>query len=376
MNLMIYISYLRGIYRSTGPGRVARQLTEHFAASEEVSLQILGSRQQKNEMVPKVGRPWSEYDYKLYDLSDSLRRYLWYFFRTPAADSYWNKVDLVYSTGEAYVPTKDVPFAVTVHDAAFFEPERRAHEGQWLQRKKWRLLYRRLSKTADLFHTVSEFSAERIAHFFPSLRDRICVVPNAVAPQFFESVPDEGREYVREMRLDHRPFVLLPRGLHYRKNADLVLEAWPAIQEANPDLLLVVTSHNDPEYVRKAKDRMGDSIIITDFISDAALHALYSRARLVWIPSRYEGFGLPVVEAMAQGTPVVASNASALPEVTGEAGVLVPVNQPRKHVEAIHELIHDEQKQDELCRAGRERAGQFTWSQSAQKLLKEFRRLV
>ena len=373
---MVYISYLKGIHRSTGPGRVARQLTEHFSAHGKVNLRVLGNREQKDEMVPKVGLPWTTFDYELYDLNDSLRRYLWYLFRTPAAESYWRDVDLIYSTGEAYVPTRQVPLAVTVHDAAFFESDRRAHKGQWLQRSKWRLLYRRLSKTADLFHTVSSFSAERIAHFFPALKDRLCVVPNAVAPQFFEDVPDEGIAYLRTMELDRRPFVLLPRGLHYRKNADLVLDAWPKIREANPDTLLVVTSHNDPEYVQKAREQMEESVVITDFVSDAALHALYSAAVLTWMPSRYEGFGLPVLEAMAQGTPVVASNASALPEVAGDAAMLLPVDQPDEHVDAIHALIHDEGKQEALGQAGQKRAQKFTWAQSTEKLLKEFQRLV
>ncbi len=335
-------------------------------------LRILGNRSQHDDTVPKLGAPWTTFSYELFDWGTTPQQMRWYALRWPKAEHYWSNADLVYCTAESYVPTHQARLAVTVHDAAFFEPEKRAHTGNWKQRLKWTLLYRRLSKEADLFHTVSEFSAGRIAHHFPAIRDRITVVHNAVTPHFFEPAPEEGRAYVREHALAQRPFVMLPRGLHYRKNADLVLEAWPRIHEAVPESQLVVTSHNDPEYVAKARDAFGDSVLITGFLSEAALHALYEAAALVWMPSRYEGFGLPVLEAMACGTPVVASDAAALPEVAGDAAVLVPVHQSDAHVSAIRSLLRTPSDRDQLRQAGRRRAQEFTWNRAANDLFQAF----
>ncbi len=368
LNLLAYV-HLHRIYQSTGAGRVARQMTEHLAERPSVRLRVLGNRSQHDSTIPKLGAPWTEYSYELFDWGTTLQQMRWYTLRWPVAEQYWEQTDLVYCTAESYIPTRQARLAVTVHDASLFEPNRRAHTGNWIQWGKWKLLYRRLSKEADLFHTVSDFSAERIAHYFPSIRDRLRVVHNAVTPHFFEPPAEEGRAYVREYGLRDRPFVMLPRGLHYRKNADLVLKAWPKIHEAVPEALLVVTSHNDPEYVERAQEAFGDSVYITGYISEEALHALYESATLVWVPSRYEGFGMPVLEAMACGTPVVASDAAALPEVAGNAAELVPVDKPQAHISVIRTLLGTPSRQERLREAGRNRAQKFTWDRSAAQLL-------
>jgi glycosyltransferase involved in cell wall biosynthesis len=283
---------------------------------------------------------------------------------------------VVHCAAESYVPTRRARLAVTVHDAAFFEPDGAAHRGGWVQRAKWRLLYRRLAKRADLFHTVSHFSAARLAHHVPAIADRLRVVHNAVTPLFFAPTTAAGQAYLDAEGLADRPFVLLPRGLHYRKNADLVLEAWPAVQQQHPDVRLVVTSHNDPAYVARARARFGDDVVITDFISDDALHALYGAACVTWMPSRYEGFGLPVLESMARGTPVVASDSSSLPEVAGEAALLVPPTDADAHVQALEALLRDPALRDDLRARGRARAEQFTWRRAADDMYAHFQTLL
>ncbi|MCS3685490.1 glycosyltransferase involved in cell wall biosynthesis [Salinibacter ruber] len=351
-------------------------MTEHLEDHSDVHLRVLGNQSQHDETIPKLGAPWTEYAYDLFDWGTTPQQMRWYALRWPKAEAYWPDLDLMYCTAESYVPVRRARLAVTVHDAAFFEPNRRAHTGTWKQRFKWTLLYRRLAKEADLFHTVSSFSAERIAHYFPSIRDRLTVVHNAVAPHFFDPAPEEGRLYLREHGMGDRPFVMLPRGLHYRKNADLVLKAWPRIHEAVPNAKLVVTSHNDPEYVNKAKERFGDSVHITGFLSEEVLHAIYEAATLVWMPSRYEGFGLPVLEAMACDTAVVASDASALPEVAGNAAELVPVDNPGAHISVLRSLLETPSQRERLREAGRKRAQQFTWDRSATQLLSAFQDIV
>ena len=123
----------------------------------------------------------------------------------------------------------------------------------------------------------------------------------------------EGEAALIALSLTDRSFVLLPRGLHYRRNAELVLALWPQLQQRHPELMLVVSSHCEPA-LRCPCPGAGELRSATGFVSDETLCSLYHAARVVWFPSRYEGFGIPVLEAMACGTPVVASNNSSLPK--------------------------------------------------------------
>ena len=159
--------------------------------------------------------------------------------------------------------------------------------------------------------------------------------------------------------------------MHFRKNADLILQVWPRLQQLDRDLKLVVVNHSDPVYVEKLQ-ALGGDLHLAGFVSDDALKALYTAAQAVWFPSRYEGFGLPVLEAMACGTPVVTSNASSLPEIAGHAALLVDGGRAEAHLEALHGLLQSRAMRDELKARGRERASQFTWSKAAAELKAHF----
>lgn len=375
VNLLAYV-HLRNIHASTGAGRVARQLTEHLALRKDVNLHILADPGDHARIAPLVGKPWSDFAYHFFAHETSRQQARWYLLNRPRANDFWPAADVVFCTAESYVPTRHARLAVTLHDAAYFEPNAHRRDKSFsTQRLKWQLLYGRLAAKADLFHTVSQFSADRIGHFFPSIRSRIRVVHNAVTPHFFAPVTEAGRDYLAETNLANRRFVLLPGGLHFRKNAELVLEAWPLLRDRYPDLTLAVVNHSDAYYVERTRS-FGERFRNLGFVSDEGLRALYSAAELVWFPSRYEGFGLPVIEAMACGTPVVTSRASSLPEIAGDAALLAPPDSPRVHVEAIESLLESGSARAEFVGRGLRRAQQFTWSQSAAKLKEYFEGLL
>ncbi|HEY0786535.1 MAG TPA: glycosyltransferase family 1 protein, partial [Acidobacteriaceae bacterium] len=292
----------------------------------------------------------------------------WLALDRPRAERFWPQADIVFCTAESYVPAGRARVVVTLHDAAYFEAN--AHRQDFAFRKqqwKWTLLYRKLVRKADLFHTVSAFSAERLAHYFPEMAGRLRVVPNGVAPHFFTPGSAAGRAYLASIGLAERPFVLVPGGLHYRKNAELILAACPELLRRCPGLVVAVSSHAGAEYRARARS-LGPAVQLLGFVPDDALHALYSAAQVVWFPSRYEGFGMPVLEAMACGAPVVASDASSIPEIAGGAAVLVPPASPAAHVEALCALLTDARACGQLREAGRERAGLFSWADSAAQL--------
>ena len=117
-------------------------------------------------------------------------------------------------------------------------------------------------------------------------------------------------------------------------------------------------------------------IIFTGYIPNVDLVGLYNLAEVLIYPSSYEGFGMPVLEAMACGTPVITSNLSSLPEIAGNAAILV--NNPKDSEEiskAINLILTDQSKRNELIKLGLERALQFSWEKSAQKVLNVYREL-
>jgi glycosyltransferase involved in cell wall biosynthesis len=375
MNVLAYV-HLRNIVRSTGAGRVARQLTEHLSAEPGVDLRVLADAGDHGRVLAEAGTPWTGYQYYLFPLDTSRQQARWYLLRSPAAEAYWSEADITYCTAESFVPTKRSRLAVTVHDAAIFESgAHRVSADLYRQRLKWTLLYRALSRNVDLFHTVSQFSADRLSHFFPEIRSRMHVVPNAVAESFFRPVTEHGLDFLKQNELNNRPYILLPGGLHFRKNAELVFQAWPVLARQHPDLRLVIPNHSDPEYARRAATEL-PSHIMAGFMDDEQLKALYARAAAVWFPSLYEGFGMPVLEAMACGAPVVASNSTAIPEVSGGIALLAEPNDANGHVERLESLIVGSGVRSWLIERGQEHAATFRWAASARRLRAGFERLM
>lgn len=367
INLLAYV-HMRNIYASTGAGRVARQLTEHLAMRDDINLHVLADAGDHTRILPLVAGPWADYRYHTFAHDTSRQQAQWFAVDRPKAESFWPEAQIVFCTAESYVPAQKAPLVVTVHDAAYFERGAHAADLAFLKQKlKWKFLFHKLSANADMFHTVSQFSADRLAHFFPAIASRLRVIPNAVTPHFFDPVPASGYTFLNQVGLQDRPYILVPGGLHFRKNAELILAASSQLLKDSPDLIIAVVNHSNPAYVERA-EALGPNFRILGFVEEDALHALYSAATLVWFPSRYEGFGLPIVEAMACGAPVVASDASSLPEIAGTAALLVDATDPGAHINAIRMLLRDSLACQQLSREGKLRASHFTWSSSAAQL--------
>jgi glycosyltransferase involved in cell wall biosynthesis len=327
-------------------------------------------------IIPKVGYPWDTFKYRFFSHDTSRQQALWVLFDRPGAEKFWPEAEVVYCTAESYVPARRARLAVTAHDAAFLENGvHRQDFSLRKQRAKWRYLYHKLSRRADRIMTVSQFSCERLGHFFPAIRDRLRVIPNGIPGRFFDPVSQEGEEALAAIGLAGRRFILVPCGLQHRKNADLVLRTWPLLREKHRDLLLVVASHCRLDYIERAR-ALGPSVHLTGFVDDELMCSLYHTAGAVWFPSMYEGFGLPALEAMACGTPVVTANCSSLPEIAGDAALLVAPKSMQDHIDALDSLLRTPSLVERLVAAGRERAQMFTWQGAAAKLRSELQFLL
>lgn len=375
MNILAYVQ-LRNIYGSTGHGRVARQITEQLALGLDDQVHILADPLDHQQTVHRVGAPWTEFLYHFIEKGTSRQQAHWATVGRPKAEHYWPEAQIVYCTNESYVPTRRARLVSILHDAALFEKSVLPQNWTFFkQRQKTKWLFRILSKKADLVHTVSHFSAERIAHFFPDLRSRLRVIHNGVSPCFFMPISGEGKNFLRELGFAERPFILLPGGLNHRKNAELVLEAWPSLHSLHPELTLVVAGHCRPDYVSRAQG-LECSVVLTGFIDDEYLCALYRAAQIVWFPSLYEGFGMPVLEAMACGAPVVTSNSTSLPEIAGDAAVLISPKSVDEHVQAIDALLRDSVQRETLSQRGKLHSREFSWQRTASQLRQHFLSLV
>jgi glycosyltransferase involved in cell wall biosynthesis len=221
-------------------------------------------------------------------------------------------------------------------------------------RERFATQARQAAERSDLVITVSEFTASQVEELLKVERSRIRVIPHGVR------VPPRSNEIVRE------PIILFVGAIQKRKNVRRLIEAF----ERTPNdwkLVLAGSLGYGSELELQAVERSGrrPDITITGYISDGDLERLYSRASILAFPSLDEGFGFPVLEAMARGLPVLTSNRSALPEVAGEAALLVDAMDIESISTALNRLIEDETLRKELSRKGSERSKLFTWERAA-----------
>jgi glycosyltransferase involved in cell wall biosynthesis len=265
---------------------------------------------------------------------------------------------------------------VTVHDATvFLHPETHTVFDNFLHRVYVPAGLRNL----DAVITLSESAKQGLSQYLRLQPDRIHVVPLAADPSFrpFQET------YVDSVLARHqleRGFVLYVGALEPRKNVPTLLRAIARLRREIPDVRLVIVGA--PRWKFSAIPRvldeldLRDAVRFTGYVADADLPALYSAAAAFCFPSLAEGFGLPIVEAMACGTPVVCSNVSAMPEVAGDAALLVEPTNPDAIASALRRVLQQPELADQLRERGLSRAAQFSWERTARKTLDVYSRVL
>ncbi len=209
-------------------------------------------------------------------------------------------------------------------------------------------------RRADAVICVSAFTAEDAVAFL-GLRDPT-VVPNGVDERFFRAVP-LAPHVLNALRIE-QPYVLHTGGASVRKNLEALAESWPIIRGKYPELTLVLAGPPHPR--RTALFGALDGALMLGKVADNLMPGLIAGASAAIIPSLYEGFGLPAIEAMAAGTPVVAADTSALSEVVDGAGLLAAPT-PAGIADAVIAVLSDSEEANVLRVAGRARAAEYTW---------------
>ncbi len=271
-------------------------------------------------------------------------------------------VDVVHATSLAVPPPGDTPMVVTVHDVAFLEhPDYHTRRGHRFHLRGLALARR----DAAVLVVPSAFVAAEVARQGVE-RDRIVVAHHGV-----DDPPDVGVGDVDDALSTlavREPFLLHVGTAEERKGTDTLLSAFSLARARHPDLELVLVS---PGGWGRLEPVPGSRAL--GGVSDADLDALYRRASALVYPSRHEGFGMPVLEAMARGCPVITSTATAIPEVAGDAALLVDPEDPARLAEAIGTVAGDTNVRHRLVDAGRRRAEEFSWDASAQAHVSAYR---
>ena len=253
------------------------------------------------------------------------------------------------------------PTVVTIHDLSFErDPQLMSRRDRFF----FRTMVPRSVRRADRVLAVSARTRDDLVELYRIPSSKIVVTPNGVDPIF-------GPEGARR---NGPPYALFVGALHPRKDPTAAIEAL-ALTSGDLRLVFAGPDKGAGSKVRETRDRLGlgDRIELVGHVDKEDLPALYRGAACLVLPSRYEGFGLPVVEAMASGTPVVATNAGALPEIAGGAAILVEPGSPAALAGGIERALADRER---LVRAGLERAAKFSWTETARKTLEVYRELV
>jgi len=224
-------------------------------------------------------------------------------------------------------------------------------------------------RSAERVIAVSQRTASDAVRLLGVDPARIRVVPEAAAPTFSPRTASEFSSVAKRLGVDvRRPYALFVGTLEPRKNIPLLLEALVLVRrELDAQLLLVGARGwlDEPIFAAHARLRLGDAARFLGTLSEDDLAVLYSSAGVFALPSLYEGFGLPVLEAMACGAPVVCSNAGPLPEVAGDAAVLLTPEDPSAWSRAMVNILANSHRADALRQKGFARAMTFSWERAA-----------
>ncbi len=287
-----------------------------------------------------------------------------------------DKLDLYHGTNYKVQTTGRSGGIVTIHDL-WLDRHPEYSKKVLGQRMSFFCTRRRASEAVRVI-TVSEHSAKDIHELYGFSKDRIAVIPHGVSGEFR---PDHEESRVFKLRtrygLPAEPYILFMGGADPRKNHISLFQAYASKPDLRKSHFLVVVGnpvHRLGSIAETARTLgISDRVVCTGMVNTDDLRLLYSDATLFVFPSRYEGFGLPVLEAMACGTPVITSNTTALPEVAGDAALLINPLDPEELAHAMVSVLADSNFRETLQSKGMERARQFTWGRAARQTLAVYR---
>jgi glycosyltransferase involved in cell wall biosynthesis len=268
-------------------------------------------------------------------------------------------------------PFANCPVVVSIHDLSF---EHLPQTFKWRSRKQLRITVRRSAREAAQVIALSEFVRNDLITTYNLSPEKITAIPLAAPAQFKPVRNERELQRVRQTYGITGEYILTVGAIQPRKNLGRLIAAYSRFRQANvnaPKLVLAgKCAWLYDETLRAIKDlEVSDSVVLTGYVPDADLPALYSGAVCFVYPSYFEGFGLPPLEAMNCGAPVIVGNRTSLPEVVGNAALLVDPYDVEALAQAMQQVVSDSDLRAKLSVQGLERAQLFDWQETARKTL-------
>jgi glycosyltransferase involved in cell wall biosynthesis len=299
---------------------------------------------------------------------------IWNAFGAPKVDGLLGGVDVYHATNYFLPPTRSAKRVVTIHDLSFLavpelcSPKIVGPFSRGVQR---------FAAEADAILAYSESTKRDIVHYLDIDPGKVTIAPLAVDEDFQPMDRAEAEAHLARHYGIQTPFLLFVSTLEPRKNVPGLLRAFARVKDSIPHKLVLVgnVGWNADEIFETVEElRLGDRVVRPGYIpTHSELAAFYSAADLFVFPTFYEGFGLPVLEALQCGCPVIASDNSSLPEVAGDAAAYVKADDAEGLARAIEELVSDPAKRAALAARGPEQARRFSWKHCAEQTLGVYR---
>jgi glycosyltransferase involved in cell wall biosynthesis len=295
-----------------------------------------------------------------------------------AAQARRKAIDLLHHGGGTMPLLRTRRSVLTIHDLQYlYFPE-------YFTKTKLRFLRTMVPRSAEAARLVlvpSEFSRRTVIERLSIDPSLVIVVPHGISPRDQSEIPPD----VRQRYELPGPFFLYPAATYPHKNHLVLLEGFAKLLKVHPSASLVLTgakawqewsvAKEMGERIEREIEKLGlsERVKRLGYVSTGDLEALYNEATALTFPSRFEGFGAPILEAMARGCAVIAANATALPEVVADCGRLVSPDNAEEWCHAMCELLEDEELRSSYVKAGLERAPEFGWGRSSSILEEAYR---
>ncbi len=363
----------------TGISRYVRQLYFELEQFPDVEITYFdGNRIHKNMPAQADPEKWSRATSAIWKLPDpvvfAIRTLHWWKFemllrRVCRKDRY----DIYHETGFVPAALSAVPTVYSIYDLSLIK-YRHAHpkERVWF----YDFMGRRRLRFASHILTISEFIRQEICDTFALSPSNVSAVHLAPASHFHPRSA-EKIDQVRKRYGLTGGYLLFVGSLEPRKNLPLLIQA---MQRCNTNISLLIVGWEgwgDKSWMQTIRESgLSHRIILTGYVDDETLACLYSGASAFVYPSLYEGFGLPILEAMACGCPVICSDVASMPEVAGDAAIRIDPGSIGDLTEAIDLLTKDQNARQRLIAGGFARAAEFTWKRTAEKTLEVFQKIA
>jgi glycosyltransferase involved in cell wall biosynthesis len=277
------------------------------------------------------------------------------------------KIDVFFAPAHYAPRFCPVPIVLTIHDLSFFYYPNEFRKKDLYQLKNWTEYS---IKKAHQIISVSKTTKKDIRKFYDIPEEKISIIYNG-----FEKHEGDSRHIsLEQYGTEKNKYILFVGTLQPRKNIPYLIKGFAKFKNTNPDYKLIIVGKQgwlfDDIYAEVIRLNLEKSVLFTGYLADDELIKLYKNAFCLVLPSLYEGFGIPVLEAMSNGCPVIASHSSSLPEIGGDACLYIDPTDIQDLIDKLNDLSDNKELRDSLIKKGSERIKNFSWNTCALETLK------